>query len=42
MTGFDFCRRDPDQDTRHRTLVATLDWSYENLQSRRTTPLSPA
>jgi predicted ATPase/class 3 adenylate cyclase len=21
----------PDQDSRHRTLVATLDWSYENL-----------
>jgi predicted ATPase/class 3 adenylate cyclase len=21
----------PDQDTRHRTLLATLDWSYENL-----------
>jgi predicted ATPase/class 3 adenylate cyclase len=21
----------PDQDTRHRTLMATLDWSYENL-----------
>jgi predicted ATPase/class 3 adenylate cyclase len=21
----------PDQDTRHRTLIATLDWSYENL-----------